>query len=206
VSEDDHPLSKLEKPFKKAAAALLNAQVPFMLGGGLACWARGGPETYNDLDLIVKPGDAERALRALADAGMRPEHPPENWLVKAWDGDVLIDIIFRPLGMEITDETLERCEFLNVFAIQTPVMALEDVMSTKLLALTEHYLDYEGLLQVARSLREQIDWDEVRMRTQGSPYARAFFALLNELGVLPVEHLAQRATPEIRVVPAPTSR
>jgi hypothetical protein len=202
---ESHPLSKLEGTFKTSAAALMKASVPFMLGGGLACWARGGPETYNDLDFFVKPEDAKQALDTLVDAGMRTEHPPEDWLVKAWDDDVLVDIIFRPLGMEITDETLARCDVLNVLSIRTPVMAIEDVLSTKLLALTEHFLDYEGLLQVARSLREQIDWPQVRARTAGSPYARAFFSLLAELDIVPAAATTERPRTQIRVVSEPAS-
>ena len=27
---------------------------------------------------------------------MRAEDPPEEWLVKAWDGDTLVDLIFPP--------------------------------------------------------------------------------------------------------------
>ena len=176
-----------------------------MLGGGLACWARGGPETYNDLDLFVKPEDAERALETLVEVGMRAEHPPEDWLVKAWDDDVLVDIIFRPLGMEITDDTFARCDVINVLSIGTPVMAIEDVLSTKLLALTEHFLDYEGLLQVARSLREQIDWPQVRERTQTSPYARAFFGLLAELDVVGPVAIGERPGTHVRVVSTPAS-
>ena len=47
---------------------------------------------------MVKPEDAERALQALVDAGMKAEHPPEGWLYKAWDGEVLVDLIFEPRG------------------------------------------------------------------------------------------------------------
>ena len=47
---------------KKVAAVLREADVPFLLGGGLAAWARGGPESDHDLDLMVKPGDAEPAV------------------------------------------------------------------------------------------------------------------------------------------------
>ena len=43
-----------------------------------------------------------------------------------------------------------------------PVLTLEDVMVTKLLALREHEVDYDSVLEVARSLREQIDWNAVR--------------------------------------------
>ena len=62
-------------------------------------------------------------------------------------------------------------------------MALEDVLATKLLALNEHALDFEPLVQVARSLREQIPWDRLRERTASSPYAAAFFTLAERLGL-----------------------
>ena len=50
---------------KRAGAALRDAEIPFALGGGIAIWAHGGPETEHDLDFFVKPEDAERALQAL---------------------------------------------------------------------------------------------------------------------------------------------
>jgi hypothetical protein len=58
------------------------------------------------------------------------------------------------------------------------------VLVQKLLALSEQSPDYSSVLELARSLREQVDWDEVRERTKESPYAKAFFALVEELGVV----------------------
>jgi hypothetical protein len=175
----------LRATMKKAAAALREADVPYLLGGGLACWARGGPETDHDLDFMVKPEDAERAQEALVGAGMRPEKPPEDWLLKAYDSnDVLVDIIFRPASGLITDEVFERGEEREVDAVRMQLMALEDIIVTKLLALSETHLDYESVLQIARPLREQIDWDDVRERASESPYARGFFALAEELDVI----------------------
>lgn len=172
---------------KKAAATLRDAEVPFLLGGGLAAWASGGPESNHDLDLMVKPEDAERSVRALAEAGFRVEDPPEEWLYKAWDGDVLVDVIFEPSGGPVDDAMFERAEEMDVAAVTMRVMALEDVMVTKLLSLREHEVDYESVLETARALREQIDWDEVWRRAKDSPYARAFFYLAEELGILEPE-------------------
>src|SRR5829696_3105716 len=78
ATDDEQPFSDLEDALKKSAAALRGADVPFLLGGSLASWARGGPETRHDLDLVIKPEDAERALAALEEAGLRPEEPPEE--------------------------------------------------------------------------------------------------------------------------------
>jgi hypothetical protein len=166
-----------------AVAALRDAELRFALAGSFAAWARGGPQPGKDLDFMVKPADADAALAALARVGMRPERPPEEWLVKAWNGDTMVDVIFHPAGLEMTDEVLDRAETIAVLAIDTPVMALEDVLVTKLMALDEHTLDYSGLLGIARACREQIDWEALRERTRSSPYALAFFALVEGLGL-----------------------
>jgi hypothetical protein len=84
----------------------------------------------------------------------------------------------------------ERAEELDVNAVTMQVMSLEDVMVTKLLSLREHEVDYESVLEIARALREQIDWDEVWRRTNDSPYARAFFYLAEQLGILGGERRA----------------
>jgi hypothetical protein len=181
---------------RHAAPALRDAGVPFMLGGSLACWARGGPRSQNDLDLMIPPADAERALTALAHAGMRTDHPPEEWLAKAWDGDVMVDLIFRLLGLgDVTLEMIEAAEQMQVLAIRMPVMATEDILVAKLLSISEQNLDYGPPLEMGRSLREQIDWEDVRRRTAGSPYARTFFALLKELEVLAAPGEAEEGGP-----------
>jgi hypothetical protein len=169
---------------KKAAAALREADVDFLLAGGLAAWARGGSSSDHDVDFLVRPEDAGRAAETLEQDGFRIERPPEGWLVKAYDGDVLVDLIFEPTTGPVTTELIERGEEREVLATPMRVMALEDVMVTKLLALGETHLDLAGPLGVARPLREQIDWDEVRRRTDESPYARSFFALLEELDIV----------------------
>jgi Uncharacterised nucleotidyltransferase len=191
----------IEATLRKAVPALERHRVPFLLGGSLAVWARGGPESCNDLDLMVHGEDAEAALAALEDAGLRGERPPEGWLYKAWDGDVLVDLIFDPKGQPIDDATFERSERVSVFGLELRAMALDDVLITKLRALHEHNLDYDPLLQMARAIRERIDWDRVRANTEDSPYARAFFTLVEGLALIEPRAAARPAEgrPRIRV-------
>jgi hypothetical protein len=180
-------LDSLLDTLKRATAALETERVPYLLGGGLGSWARGGPPSSNDIDLMVKREDAERALTALRSAGMRTEHPPERWLFKAWDGPILIDLIFEPAGMRITDQVIARGEELNAAGKLVPVMALDDILVTKLLALDEHNADYADLLLIGRALREQVDWPALRERSSSSPFARAFFVLAEGLGIAPAQ-------------------
>jgi hypothetical protein len=192
MTADESPFADIEHALKRSAAALRRAGIPFLLGGSLASWARGGPETRHDLDLMIKPEDADRALEVLREEGMRPERPPEDWLVKAWDGDTLVDLIFYPKGMPIDDEVIARGEDLSVLGLEIRTMAIEDVLVTKLMAVNEHALRYERLLEMSRALREQIDWDDVRARTEQSPFACAFFVLLEGLDILTPQGSAAR--------------
>ncbi len=184
-ADPEQQFEDLLDAMKRAAGVLHDAGVPFLLGGGLACWARGGPRTEHDVDFLVRPKDAERAQQALAESGMRTETPPEGWLLKAYDGDVLVDLIFDPKGGTIDDEVFERGEDLEVHATRLRAAALEDVFVQKLRALSEQAVDYSSVLELARALREQVDWDEVRERTSDSPFAKAFFTLLDELEIVP---------------------
>jgi len=177
---------QIVESLRTAAAALRETDVRYCLSGSVASWARGGPETVNDVDLIVHPPHMEAAVAALEGAGMRSETPPEGWLVKCWDGEVLIDLIHTVTGYESVEEILERSEVMRVASLDVPVASMEDVLTPKLLAFDEHYLDYTGALRAARALREQIDWEVVRDKTCHSPYARGFFSLLEALDVIPV--------------------
>ena len=204
MGDGDHSFDDIEASLKRTVDALRREEVPYLLAGSLASWAHGGPETRHDLDFVVKPEDARRALDALEKAGMRTEDPPEEWLYKAWDGEVLIDVIFGPRGLKVDDELIARGEELHLLGMTIPVMAVEDLMATKLLALDEHSLDYSPSLQIARALREQIDWTALRARTAESPYARAFFVLAEELGIAGEGHARRGA--EVRVLTQPEPR
>lgn len=183
-------IRELVETMKRAAAALRDAGIPFMLGGGLAAWARGGPPTDHDVDLFVREEDAERGLEALVSAGMRPERPPEEWLLKAYDGDVLVDLIFRPSGGAVGAAHFERATEMEVLAHRVLVASIDDVLVSKLLALTEQEPSFDQVLPLARALREQIDWSFVRAQVRESPFGRAFLTLVEGLGIVPADQLS----------------
>jgi predicted nucleotidyltransferase len=184
-ADQEQEFDRLLEVMKRAGGVLKEEDVPFVLGGGLACWARGAPKTEHDVDFLIKPEHAERARDALAAAGMRTETPPEGWLLKAYDDGVLIDLIFDPHGGAVDDEIFARAEELEVHAMRMKVATVEDVLVQKLLALSEQEPDYSSVLEIARALREQVDWDEVRERTKDSAFGKAFFTLLDELEIVP---------------------
>jgi len=170
---------------KAGAGVLQKTDVPFVLGGGLAAWARGGPKSEHDVDFLVRPQDADTVVDAFEAAGWETERPPEGWLYKAWhENDAMIDLIFNPASGPITDEIIERAPVMEVMALRIHVSTLEDVMVSKLAAINEQNPHYGSVLEWARALREQIDWQTVRERTEASPFAKAFFTLVEALGIV----------------------
>ncbi len=176
---------ELIEAMRDAVAVLQHAEIPFVLGGGLSAWARGGPRSEHDVDFLVRPDDVDTALAAFDAAGWQTQRPPEGWLVKSWHPNgALVDLIFNPASGPITDEQIERAPLAEVMAVRMHVSTLEDVMVAKLMALTEQEPDFGPVLEWTRALREQIHWSEVQARTEASPFARAFFTLVESLGVV----------------------
>jgi len=170
---------------KRVAVALKEADLPFALAGGYAAFARGGPESDHDVDFYLREEDVGPAKKALDKAGLRVEHPAEDWLVKVYSDDALVDLIFRPTAMPVTMEILDRADMIEVDSVEMPVLSATDLVTSKLLALDEHYCDFGQMFPVARALREQVDWRDVTQRTGDNAFARAFLQVARDLDVIP---------------------
>jgi phage anti-repressor protein len=181
VDEDQDPLIQT---LKRTASELQRIGVPFALAGSFAVYARGGGPVEHDVDFLIRPADVDRALAGLAEAGYRTEVPPEGWLVKAYEDDRMVDLIFLPVQRPVTDETLADTDVLPVNACHMPVLSATELMIHKLLSMGVQYCDFARALPVARSLREQIDWQRVERETAHSPYAQAFMVLLDRLKIM----------------------
>ena len=169
---------------KRTAVALKQADVPFALCGGYAAWMRGAPEPVHDADFLVPAAEADRARKALADAGLDVVEPAEDWLVKVMGEKAFVDVLWRTCGHPVESELIDRSEVLPVLSVEMPVLQATDIVVTKLLALEEHYCDFGRLLPVARAMREQVDWDRVRREVAGNDFAAVFLVLLDRLGIV----------------------
>jgi predicted nucleotidyltransferase len=173
----------LREAMKKVAVGLKDAQIPFALAGGYAAFARGGPESDHDVDFYLRKDDIPDAEKALANTGLRVEHPPEDWLVKVFDCDAMVDLIHSPTGFPVTTEVLERAGEVEVDSVEMPVLSVTDLMLSKLLALKEHYCDFASLFPVVRAVREQIEWERLDRESTDNPFAQAFLRLVGDLGL-----------------------
>jgi hypothetical protein len=191
TAEDFDPLIQT---MKRVASTLEQSGIPFALAGSMAAYARGGHAPDHDVDFLIKEDDAEKALTALAEVGFRPEVPPEGWLVKVYEDTNLVDLIFRPCQRPVSDETLAHTDVLSVNALHMPVLSATELMIHKILSYGPHYCDMTRAIPLARSLREQIDWDRVYDEVCESPYAYAFLVLVDRLGVICLADITGDAT------------
>ncbi|MCW2961795.1 MAG: hypothetical protein JWM90_2182 [Thermoleophilia bacterium] len=196
-----------EVAFKESVAALRDAGLPFACMGSLALWALGGPtpNLQQDLDFAICEEDVETAKSALRDAGFAIQQPPEDWLFKAWSGEVegpdsaLVDLIHRPAGLRITPDLLTRCERRGLLALDVGVLSATDLLVTKLHAITEQNADYGSTLQFARSLRERIDWTALAQRASTTPFGMSFLVLVELLGIAPDRTLSTQLQSDVRL-------
>lgn len=174
----------LREALKLVAVALKGGEAPFALAGGYALWARGGPEPDHDVDFIVAEADAPHVMARLAEQGLDVVQPPEDWLFKVFVDGSMVDVLFRTGSVPIERSHFEGVDVIEVESVAMPVLSATTLMADKLGAMEEHACDFGAVIPVARAVREQVDWPEVRARTAGNAFAEAFLFLLERLGVI----------------------
>jgi hypothetical protein len=181
VSEQDS--EALRESLKRVAVCLKEIGRPYALTGGYAAWALGAPENAHDVDFLVAPDDVDTIVQQLRERGLEVEQPPEDWLKKVHTDGVVVDLLHRANGFDVADG-LARAQTMAVLSVEMAVLAPTDLVTEKLLALDEHYCDLSKVLPTLRALRERVEWDLVRERCAGAPFAEATLFLLQRLEVI----------------------
>ncbi|RZA07287.1 MAG: hypothetical protein EOP11_08130 [Proteobacteria bacterium] len=158
--------SRFDKVLFDTVDALEAAQIPFAFIGGVATGGLARPRATHDLDIFVRPEDAEHTLNELAKAGFRTEKFDLQWLFKAFKDDIMVDIIFRSEGEFYYDEEVHaHRRFVDYHGKKVPVVAPEDLAIIKCAVHYEggphHWHDALNLLS-----RFDIDWPYLLQRSR----------------------------------------
>ena len=173
---DECDAAQLWDVFAEADRALEAGDVPYVVIGGVASAALGRPRASGDIDLLVRPHDARRALCELASAGFETDETNLAWIFKATKQGVLLDLLFRVKGdIYLDDDMLERAPRREVGGRLVPIMPAEDLLVVKAIAHDEessrHWFDALALIA-----RVPLDWDYLLARALVGP--RRVLALL----------------------------
>lgn len=161
---------------REAVDLLDRAEIRFVVMGGLAVAILGRPRWTHDVDIFLRPDDAQRALEVLEEAGYETERTDPLWLFKAEKDGVLVDLIFRSTGYYYFDERLWSRAIETTFkGERVRVIGPEDLIVIKASAHMEeggyHWFDALALLA-----RGDIDWDYLLQR--GRRAVRRLLSLL----------------------------
>lgn len=153
--------------FAEALSTLEAAGVPVLIAGAFASHAYSGIwRNTKDLDLFLRSGDVHTALRALGEAGFETELRDPSWLAKAWKDPYLIDLIFGNGNrvLQVDDSWIDRGRPIEICGVRTRLIALEDLIASKLFVAKRDRFDGADVAHLIRSRGREIDWERVLER------------------------------------------
>lgn len=168
----DHNLTdlpSLEKILFEAIEIVEASGIPYALIGGVAVKSLGRPRVTHDIDLFVRPDDADRVLQVLEAKGFTSQKRDPFWLFKAWREDILVDVIFKSSGDIYFDEEM-RSHVRRVPYLGRYINAIspEDFIVIKAAAHQEHNPHHwHDALAVMK--QGNLDWDYLLKRAKNAP-------------------------------------
>jgi hypothetical protein len=159
-----------------AVDALQENQISYALIGGIAASGMGRPRPTHDIDVFVRPEDADAALDALSRNGFSTEKTDRRWLYKGWLDGMMVDVIFRSTGdIYFDDEMAHRARPIQYHGRAIPAVSPEDLIIIKAAVHNEagphHWHDALAILSHAH-----VDWQYLLKRARRAP--RRLLALL----------------------------
>ena len=152
-----------------AIEAIEEKDIHYALIGGIAVKELGRPRVTHDIDIFVKPDDADNVLEILKAKGFETERRDPFWLYKAWRDEILVDIIFRSCGdLYFEEEVREHVRRIPYHGKFVNAISPEDFIVIKSAAHQEdnphHWHDALAVLT-----QGNIDWEYLLKRARHSP-------------------------------------
>lgn len=150
-----------------AVRTLKEGNVPFLVGGMYAFAAFTGIyRDTKDLDLHIKPEDAERILKVFEAAGWRTERCDEQWLYKVYLGEYLVDLIFCSGNgvAEVDDEWFTNAKRTELFGEECLIAPAEEQMWMRAFVNERERFDGADFNHLLLRASPQLDWGRLMRR------------------------------------------
>lgn len=157
-------LEEQETTTRRAAVrALMDAGVPFVLGGAYAMRAYTGLDRdTKDIDICCRPEELEDALACLRGSGLRIERTDPRWLAKAFaPHGGYVDLIFGSGNgvCPIDSLWLVRAKRAFVLGLEVPIAAPEELICVKSFVQERDRFDGADIHHLLRCTADRLDWD-----------------------------------------------
>lgn len=153
--------SQSDALYREAMQVLLDAGVPFLVGGAYAFGVYTGiRRRTKDIDLFVRPEHVEQAVDAFRRQGHRGERTFPHWLAKVYCEDECIDLIYRAGNglCEVDDSWFARARSESVVGLAVQIVAPEDIIWMKAYVMERERYDGADIAHLIQSCAEKLDW------------------------------------------------
>ena len=171
--------------YRRALQALVDAGVPFLVGGAFAhaCFT-GIRRSTKDLDLFIRREDYDRIMALMAAEGWRNEMPYPHWLAKVYAGEDFIDLIFNSgNGLTPVDDGWFRDNAeAEVLGVPVRIANIEDGMMSKAFIMERERYDGADIAHLLQANAERLDWHKLLRRF--GPHWRVLLTHLSLFGYI----------------------
>ncbi|MES3003683.1 MAG: nucleotidyltransferase family protein [Pseudomonadota bacterium] len=165
LEEEVHP--ETARFYRRALQALVDANVPFLVGGAFAhaCFT-GIRRPTKDLDLFIRRDDYDRVATLMQAQGWRAELTYPHWLAKIYAGADFIDLIFNS-GNGVTpvdDRWFRGNPRADVLGVPVLIANQEDSLLSKAFIMERERYDGADIAHTLQANAEQLDWEGLMHR------------------------------------------
>jgi hypothetical protein len=147
--------------YRRALQALVDAGVPFLVGGAFAhaCFT-GIRRSTKDLDLFIRREDYERVAQRMSAEGWETEMTYPHWLAKVYAGEDFIDLIFNsgngltPVGADWFRDN----PVADILGVPVRIANIEDSLLSKSFIMERERYDGADIAHLIQANAEQLDW------------------------------------------------
>lgn len=160
---------KTLETYKVALELITAADIPFLVGGGLAFQRyTEHPRGFHDLDIFCKAGDYPKILQILEEKGFSTVIQDEKWIAKATKNKVQIDFIFSTPN---NVQTVEDSWFANgqkgeLFGTDVAFLGPDELLWSKLYVQDANKYDGPDVHHLILKLGDTLDWKGLLTRME----------------------------------------
>ena len=161
--------SSAEDFYKKVLDIIVESNIPFMIGGGIAvCEYTGIARLTKDLDIFCKAGDCPKIVNILGRSGLKVRILDERWLAQALETKYYVDILFSSPNYLVTvdDSWFIYSQKTRLFGHQVKLIAPEELIWCKAYIQDRDHYDGADINHLFLKLGKQIDWRRLLNRME----------------------------------------
>jgi hypothetical protein len=177
--------------YRDGVEVLQAAGIPFLVGGGYALsHYTGVARQTKDLDVFVRPADAQGALEALGAAGYHTELTFPHWLGKAFSDRSFIDVIFSSGNgiARVDDEWFQHAPMGEVLGRSLWLCPPEEMIWSKSFVGERERYDGADVMHLLRARATTLNWQRLLRR-----FGRTWRVFLSHLVLFGFVYPGERA-------------